>query len=210
MNQLPEFCPMKHKKEIIEKALMKYKEKKEKNIYLKSTIIEQKAYQMIRGRLISIRPRILEIIKFCEMMGWKKIGIAYCVGLTNEARRVAEILENAGLDIYSIRCKCGSVDKTKLGVPKEYKIANLEGKPDIFEAACNPIVQAEVLNSENLDLHLIVGLCIGHDIQFTKHSKAPVSTLIVKDRITGHNPMASLYSAYHHPRYWKENETTID
>jgi uncharacterized metal-binding protein len=28
---------------------------------------------------------------------------------------------------------------------------------------------------------------------FNKHSKAPVTTLIVKDRVTGHNPIAVLY-----------------
>ena len=68
----------------------------------------------------------------------------------------------------------------------------------------NPVVQAEALNSEKLDLHIIVGLCIGHDIQFNMHSRAPTTTLIVKDRVTGHNPVISLYSAYHHPRYWDE------
>ncbi len=75
---------------------------------------------------------------------------------------------------------------------------------DGFEAGCNPVVQAAVLNSEKLDLHIIVGLCIGHDIQFNVHSGAPTSTLIVKDRVLGHNPVISLYSAYHHPRYWDE------
>jgi len=138
------------------------------------------------------------------MMGWKRLGVAYCGGLTNEARHVVNILEHAGLDVYFVSCKCGNIDKTALGVPKEYKIANLYGEPDRFEAGCNPIVQAEVLNSEKLDLHIIVGLCIGHDIQFTKYSNAPVTTLIVKDRVTGHNPMVSLYSAYHHPRFWSE------
>ena len=75
---------------------------------------------------------------------------------------------------------------------------------DGFEAGCNPVVQAAVLNSEELDLHIIVGLCIGHDIQFNMHSRAPTTTLIVKDRVTGHNPVISLYSGYHHPRYWDE------
>jgi uncharacterized metal-binding protein len=28
---------------------------------------------------------------------------------------------------------------------------------------------------------------------FAKHSKAPVTTLVVKDRVTGHNPIAVLY-----------------
>lgn len=54
---------------------------------------------------------------------------------------------------------------------------------------CNPVGQAEVLNSEKLDLHIIVGLCIGHDIQFNMHSRAPTMSLIVKGRVTGHNPM---------------------
>jgi len=34
---------------------------------------------------------------------------------------------------------------------------------------------------------------MGHDILFTQYSKAPVSTLIVKDRVTGNNPAAALY-----------------
>jgi uncharacterized metal-binding protein len=198
---------MRKKKDIIDKALLKYESKDARDLYIKSTITEQKAYQMVRGRRISVRPRILEIIKLSEIMGWDKIGVAFCGGLTNEARRVVDILESAGLDVFSVGCKCGSTDKVELGVPKEFKIASLEGEPDRFEAGCNPVVQAEVLNSENLDLHIIVGLCIGHDIQFNKHSNAYVTTLLVKDRVTGHNPMASLYSAYHHPRYWNEEKT---
>ena len=203
-DQLPEFCPMKNKTEIIEKAIRKYDEKNVKELYINSSITSQRSYQIVRGRQISVRPRLLELIKFSQMMNWKKIGVAYCSGLTNEAKRTVEILENAGFNVYSVRCKCGGVDKTVLGLPKEYKIGSLYGEPDRFEASCNPIAQAEVLNSENLDLHIIIGLCVGHDILFTKYSVAPVSTFIVKDRVTGHNPMASLYSAYHHPRYWKE------
>jgi len=34
---------------------------------------------------------------------------------------------------------------------------------------------------------------MGHDILFTRHSKAPVSTLIVKDRLLGNNPAAAVY-----------------
>jgi uncharacterized metal-binding protein len=32
---------------------------------------------------------------------------------------------------------------------------------------------------------------------FTMTSKAPVTTLIVKDRLLGHNPVIALYSNYH-------------
>ena len=204
--QLPGFCPMKHKQDVIDRAWEKYSDPEELKFYQKSTITEQRAYLNIRGRVIAVRPRILEIIKFSERMDWKKLGVAFCTGLGDEARRVVEIFESVGLDVYSVCCKCGSVDKTKWEIAGEDKIHALRGRPDKFEAGCNPITQAEILGSEDVDLNIILGLCIGHDIQFTAHAQGPVTTLIVKDRVTGHNPVASLYSSYHHPRMWKEEE----
>jgi uncharacterized metal-binding protein len=197
---------MKHKQDVIDTAMEKYKDPESLRLYQNSTVNEQRAYMNIRGRVIAVRPRILEIIKFSEMMNWKKIGVAFCTGLGTEAKRVVEIFESAGLDVYSICCKCGNVDKPMWGIAPEDKIHALRGRPESFEAGCNPIAQAEVLNSEDVDLNVIVGLCIGHDIQFTEHAKGPVTTLIVKDRVTGHNPFASLFSGYHHPRMWKEEE----
>lgn len=197
---------MRHKQEVIDRAWEKYGDPGELRFYQNSTITEQRAYLKIRGRVIAVRPRILEIIKFSEMMDWKKIGVAFCTGLGDEAKRVVEIFESAGLDVYSICCKCGNVDKTEWGISGGDKIHALRGSPDRFEAGCNPITQAELLNSAHVDLNVIVGLCIGHDIQFTGHAEGPVTTLIVKDRVTGHNPAASLYSSYHHPRMWKEEE----
>jgi len=108
--------------------------------------------------------------------------MAFCTGLSDEASRVANVIERSGFTVYSVRCKCGAVDKTELGVPEEYKI----GDAKKFEAGCNPIVQALLLNTVKTDLNVIVGLCIGHDILFTKYSKAPVTTLV-----------AVLYSNYH-------------
>jgi len=102
-------------------------------------------------------------------------------------------LEGHGFKVYTVMCKCGSIDKVELGVPEDYKIMG----PGTFESGCNPILQAELLNRAGTDLNIIVGLCIGHDILFTKYSKAPVTTLIVKDRLTGHNPVISLYTIYH-------------
>ena len=197
---------MKHKQDVIDKAMEKYEDPEALRLYQNSTVNEQRAYMNIRGRIIAVRPRILEIIKLSEMMNWKKLGVAFCTGLGTEARRVVEIFESAGLNVYSICCKCGNVDKPKWGIAAEDKIHALRGRPESFEAGCNPITQAEVLNSEDIDLNVIVGLCIGHDIQFTEHAKGPVTTLIVKDRVTGHNPFASLFSGYHHPRMWNEEE----
>ena len=41
-------------------------------------------------------PRLKDTIEYSKLMGYKKIGIAYCVGLMKEAKKVAEILEKYG------------------------------------------------------------------------------------------------------------------
>lgn len=35
----------------------------------------------------------------------------------------------------------------------------------------------------------------GHDSLFLKHSEAPCTVLVVKDRVLGHNPVAALYTS---------------
>ena len=67
-DQLPEFCPMKHKQDIIDKAFEKYRDPEDLRMYQNSTVNEQRAYMNIRGRVIAVRPRILELINFAEMM----------------------------------------------------------------------------------------------------------------------------------------------
>ncbi len=49
------------------------------------------------------------------------------------------------------------------------------------------------MNRAKTDMNVIVGLCVGHDMLFVKYSDAPVTTLVVKDRVTGHNPVSVLY-----------------
>jgi len=190
---LPDFCPMKTNEEIVKSAIEKYGEDGVKRIYVPATVTEKEAYEYVRGALMAVRPRIKEIIEFGKLVHAKKLGVAFCAGLHDEAARVVTILEKAGFTVASVRCKCGAVDKTKLNVAKEYKI----GDPLKFEAACNPIVQAKLLNDAGTDINIIVGLCVGHDMLFTMNSKAPVTTLIVKDRLLGHNPVIALYSDYH-------------
>jgi uncharacterized metal-binding protein len=52
-------------------------------------------------------------------------------------------------------------------------------------------------------MNIIVGLCVGHDMLFQMHSRAPVTTLIVKDRVLAHNPAGALYSNYYRRRLIK-------
>ena len=190
---LPLFCPMKNAGEVIQKALRQYDKSDLRELYLAATIGEREAYERVRGMNVAVRPRIREMAEFAKRINAKSVGMAFCVGLSDEAKRAVEILEGHGLAVHSVCCKCGAVDKTRLGVPKEYKISD----PERFEAGCNPIVQAEILNRAGTGFNVVVGLCVGHDMLFTKASKVPVTTLIAKDRVTGHNPLASLYVRYH-------------
>jgi uncharacterized metal-binding protein len=59
---------------------------------------------------------------------------------------------------------------------------------------CNPAGQAEYLKENNTELNISIGLCVGHDMVFNLKSASPVSTLVVKDRETKHNPMESIHN----------------
>ncbi|MDR3166764.1 MAG: DUF1847 domain-containing protein [Treponema sp.] len=134
--------------------------------------------------------RVEETLLFIRDMGYKKVGIASCVGLLNECSTFAQIAKAKGIDVYAAACKIGSVDKTSVGLNEEDK-----NRPGYFEAMCNPILQAEALNREGTELNIVMGLCVGHDTLFIKHSNAPISYMIVKDRVLCHNPAAALYAS---------------
>jgi uncharacterized metal-binding protein len=152
--------------------------------------VEGLCYQPLPGSdAVNARwTRVEDTIAFAVLMGYKKIGIATCIGLLEETDRLVTILRAQGLEPSSVCCKAGSIDKKELGLKEEEKV-----RPGTFEPACNPIAQAEICNRLGTDMNIIVGLCIGHDMLFSKHSQAPVTTLVVKDRVTGHNPAAVLY-----------------
>ena len=149
-----------------------------------------KAAAAVEAEFYCKAPRAEEIVHFSKKMEYKKIGIATCGGLIEEARVFAKILEASGLIPYGVACKTGRIDKTHIGIPEEGKV-----KPGGFEAMCNPVLQAMLLNEEETDLNVIVGLCVGHDCLFSMYSKAPVTTLIAKDRVLAHNPAGALYTS---------------
>ena len=131
--------------------------------------------------------RVEETVEFARRMGYRKLGIATCAGLLPEARTLARILRAHGFEVCSVACKAGMTDKSVLGVPEACRSIGVN--------MCNPILQAIHLNRAGTELNVAVGLCVGHDSMFCKYSHAPVTTLVVKDRVTGHNPAAVLYQA---------------
>ena len=129
--------------------------------------------------------RVEETVDFARRMGYHRIGIATCAGLLRESHALARILRANGFEVCSIACKAGMADKALLGVPEACKAVGIN--------MCNPILQARHLNRLGTELNIAVGLCVGHDSMFYKYSHAPVTTLVAKDRVTGHNPAAVLY-----------------
>lgn len=152
------------------------------------------------GANMPLKPRIVETIEFCRRMGYKRIGLAFCGGLQKEAAVLARLMEAAGLEVASVMCKAGGRDKTCLGLAPDEKI----NKAAAHESMCNPIGQAAVLNAAGTEFNVVLGLCVGHDSLFLKHSDALCTVIAVKDRVTGHNPLAALYTCESYYRYMRQ------
>ncbi len=183
-----ENCPMRISKDILNQAREIYENNEEIKLATKNaSIVEAEGYMKW--------PRLKDTIQYATRMGYKKIGLAFCVGLLKEARKIAEIIEKYDLQVCSVSCKTGSVSKTDVGVPEEFTMKSKTGYMIGF-ITCNPAGQALLLNNCKTDMNIICGLCVGHDISFTKLSEAPVTTLVAKDRSTVHCPAAVLFSHY--------------
>lgn len=144
---------------------------------------------------IPTKSRLEELIEFSNRMGYRRLGLAFCGGLTREASVLSEILEKNGFEVISVSCKVGRTSKERIGVKDEEKIHIGE-----FEPMCNPIAQAKILNQAKNDFNIMLGLCIGHDSLFLKHIEGLTTVFAVKDRVTGHNPMAALYTSHSYYR----------
>jgi len=199
----PAYCPSSKEEEVIADSFARYQgDDDDARLARVAAIVEGLCYQPIPGsETVNARwTRVEDTIALIRLMGWTRIGIATCIGLLEESSRLTEILVAQGFTPVSLCCKSGSIDKLELGIGEEHKV-----RPGSFEPACNPIAQARLLNEAQTDMNIIVGLCVGHDMLFAKYSNAPVTTLVVKDRVTGHNPAAVLYGqSFYYKRLQKE------
>lgn len=160
-------------------AVERYDEGENHRVMVASAEVEYEGYCRLT--------RVEEIMTFARKMGYHRIGIANCIGLQNEARIFARILRDNGFEVFSVICKAGGKAKSSMGIPKECE--------SIGAAMCNPILQARLLNQAGTQLNVAIGLCVGHDSLFYKYSDAYATTLVTKDRVTGHNPAAVLYTS---------------
>jgi uncharacterized metal-binding protein len=182
--KVPPFCPMSTEEGVLSRA---------EEMYLNQVELRELALAAARTEAAGYckEPRVEEVMNFARRIGAQRLGIASCIGLIREARILQEILKANGFEVDSVCCKVGSIDKEKIGLRDEEKI-----RPGQYESLCNPVGQAMLLNKAGTELNIVVGLCVGHDSLFFKHSEAPVTVLVAKDRVTGHNPVAALYTSH--------------
>jgi uncharacterized metal-binding protein len=204
----PGNCPSDTYDEVVQNSFNEYRgESEDARIAFAAARVEGLCYLPVPGSdAVNARwTRVEDTIAFAKLMGYKKIGMATCIGLLDESERLSKILTAQGFEPLSVCCKAGSIDKMELGLAETDKV-----RPGTFEPACNPIAQAEICNRMGTDINIIVGLCVGHDMLFNKHSKAPVTTLIVKDRVTGHNPVAVLYGQNFYYKRLQKQEMKVE
>ncbi|AKA67634.1 DUF1847 domain-containing protein [Clostridium scatologenes] len=173
LNAAPKNCPCISKEMNNIKTL--YKDEENYKIAQASALIVSESY----GK----KTRLEETIDFAKKCNYKKVGLAFCIGLASESKIVSNILSYNGFEISSVICKNGHISKELIDI-NNTKVA-----------MCNPIGQALFLNETKTDLNIILGLCVGHDSLFIKYSEAPVTVFAVKDRVLCHNPLAVVYQA---------------
>ena len=129
--------------------------------------------------------RVAEFVHFCHGMRYEHVGVAFCIELFRETQILTHLLRRY-LQVTSVCCKIGG-----------RQIAEPEHAPRGAHIACNPLGQAAELNRVGTEINAIVGLCMGCDVLFARHSLARVTTLFVKDRLLANNPVGALYSHYY-------------
>ncbi len=185
-NRLPAYCDANNYLAELEESTQEYPKHGVVEVYKASCAVHEHNGGMT--------PRIEEVMLYARELGLKKIGFAACVSMADELGLLVKLFTRAGFEVYAASCQMGGVAPEKRGVPE---VTGLQG------SGCNPIAQAAMLNKAGTELNLVVGLCMGHDILFNRYSRAPVSTLIVKDRAVGNNPAAALYGYHRRKQLFK-------
>lgn len=176
--EYPPFCPTRASQDtLVTEALETMKDPEVKKLTVAAAETETQGYCRWC--------RIEDTISFAKRIGAKRIGVATCIGLLKDAKLLAQVLKAHDFEVYTVSCKVGGVAKTAVGIPEACNVCGVN--------ICNPILQAKYLNSQKTDLNIAFGLCVGHDSLFFRYSDAFCTTLVVKDRVTGHNPIVPLH-----------------
>ena len=119
--------------------------------------------------------RVEEITNFASGAGFKRIGIAHCITFSREASVLKKHLSRF-FTVYTVDCKYGRLPYKDILGGNSSRIM------------CNPAGQADYLNAKATELNISMGLCVGHDMIFSKMSEGFVTNLFDKDFTNNNNP----------------------
>ncbi len=190
----PVWCPTKEQRTLLDQSLKEYEREEIKEFARQASLQEGACYIHRDAKpfvMIPTKSRAEELVEFCRRMGYRKLGLVFCGGLAKEAALLAQVLEANEFELVAVCCKVGCVPKERIGVKDSEKV-----QIGAFESMCNPIAQAMILNEAKTDFNIMMGLCIGHDSLFLKYIEGLTTVFAVKDRVTGHNPIAALYTSH--------------
>ncbi|MFA5973504.1 MAG: DUF1847 domain-containing protein [Lentimicrobiaceae bacterium] len=145
-----------------------------------SEIVEAAAELVDFGRAGSLS-RVEEIREFAATMNYKTLGLAYCYSTEQYANAIETVLNDKGFDVSAVSCSVGGL-----------KQSEVNSASYIHTVSFNPLGQAEQLNTEKVDLALVVGKCMGHDILLNRNLGMDFTTLVVKDRKYNHAPLLEI------------------
>lgn len=149
--------------------------------YVSNSEIVKAAAELVDSGRAGTLSRMEEIVEFAQTMRYKKLGLAYCYGMEQYANAIETLLVDNGFEVSAVSCSIGGL-----------KQSEVNSASCIHKVSCNPLGQAEQLNSEKVDLTLVVGICMGHDILLNRTLNMDFTTLVVKDRKFNHAPLQGI------------------
>jgi uncharacterized metal-binding protein len=193
----PPYCPTNAQEDVCEQARAKYTDKTLK-FARDTTLIENACYAIDPNTgnailpMVTLHPRAEEIIMLAKVSNFKKLGLAFCLELQKEAELYTDILEKNGFEVVAVCCKVGGIPKEEIDVSEEEKVFG----PGSEETMCSGLIMAELLNSENTEMNVLMGICVGQDSLFFKYADVFTIPFVVMDRVYGGATMAGIYQVF--------------
>lgn len=193
----PPHCPSNAQREVCDQARSKYTDKTLKFAH-DVAMIENACYEIDSNTgtavlpMVTLHPRAEEIIMLAKVSEFKKLGLAFCLELQNEAALYTDILEKNGFETAAVCCKAGGIPKEQIGITAKEKVIG----PESEETMCSGLIMAEILNSEKTDMNILMGICVGQDSLFYKYADAFTVPFVVMDRVYGGATMEGIYQCF--------------
>src|SRR4030042_2168537 len=160
LSQAPNFCPTLIRTDLISRA----------RETLRDTQNQAMARDVARTwKEVGKLTRVEETMLYARLRGYQRVGLAFCLSLSDEAQLLTNVLLNEGFEVVSVCCMCGALSSDDVGLPEGEKIVSGSRR----QPMCNPIGQAALLDGEGGQLNILLGLWVGDDTLFITDSKAP-------------------------------------